>query len=1337
MQSKGFFAKRIIHLILTVSMILGPLPGNAQGLFLSTLPNPGAMVDKSSLFVPVLVKGLIIHPDKPLDLDLIVDSGNDSVDPAVISEESSRIAKYFLAAVTVPQDNLWVNLSPFEKDRVIEDELARTLLGRDMLAQDYLLKQLASSLLYPENGLGKDFWARIYKEAKERIGTTDIPVDTFNKVWILPEKAEVFEKGNAVYITKARLKVMLDSDRVAMKGSGSADVNDEKARIAKAVMREIIIPAIESEVNEGRNFATIRQVYHAAILAKWYREIIQNTLIGDVYLGKNRVEGVTSDEKSLKDKIYQRYLAAYSKGVFNYVKDDTDVYSGEMIARKYFSGGISDFAMKDIPLERTNDLAASAQPTGQDFKVAFKLAPPKTEILTKQELLRVKQEKTSTLLNIPGSVKGFDDTIEWLEQLRSRGIKVAVGSSSKNAQKVLGNLGILDKFLVVIDGNDIKKGFPSKKTPLFFAEVAKRIGISDPRKAVVVEDAVAGVRSAKEGGLGLVIGVAREHDEKALAEAGADRVVTDIRTINVDNEILAKYEAVIFDMDGVLSNTSQLHYETWKEAFDELLPAEIKVKMGEFSFEDYVRIMSGKTSYEELNDFLRVRGIDNIPAAVVSREQVSVVAGIKGDTVLKMLEVPGAVKGFDSTIRLIKELKVHGNRMAVGSASRSAKMVLKNLGLIDDFNMIVDGTMAKKNLIGPLGEVYVPKKGDFGYYSAVASLLGIDPSDCVVLEDAKDGVASAKAGGIGLVVGLARTATDVPLLMAAGADIVRADVNDLTQDEILRIFRSQAVVFDMDGVISDTTFLHNTAWKTTLNQALSELENVTAQSYPRYADEDYNTYANGVDSEVTVEKFLMSRGIILEKDASELSESNDSNPSSGRGQMLRAVKKGIFLSAAFKDVRKEVSRQLKEFEGPWNMALTQLQENGQASVANDLKRLLPKIMPRLVQGYLPSPIQHTGHVVNFAVRIGLAELKNGSIDPTGLKVLLVSALFHDSGLAEAASKVVESDIELVKDPVQKTRLIEEAIRGREDHMVISERYAYAILQNDKSITRFDLEKILDIIRHHDDMKIPALIRRLPGISDAERIAKSKIFLLKSDKSTNGSDWLKQLHWEADTLWMDCPEGIDVDRRRTASKGGKPKGVLSQFFFNVSLHRDAVKTFRDVFDRTSFNDYFFHQGLLYRSDKSFEIFEEYLKKAIIGLKNEIVEFDSKAGYNLLGSPDQVLRDQILEQFRTGKLLFSDKEIQLSDKKGFPIPVKIDKTLADLLNYSVDPSMNGGIDLQNIDVRRSQPVVNDQLDDTELRSVLTDGFNGFSPKIVNITPVINVMPLFGVSTADQAL
>ena len=93
------------------------------------------------------------------------------------------------------------------------------------------------------------------------------------------------------------------------------------------------------EVNEDKNFAQLRQVYNSLILATWYKKKIKDSILEQVYADKNKVAGVNIDDPQEKEKIYQRYLQAFKKGVYNYIKEEIDPLTQETIPRKYFSGG--------------------------------------------------------------------------------------------------------------------------------------------------------------------------------------------------------------------------------------------------------------------------------------------------------------------------------------------------------------------------------------------------------------------------------------------------------------------------------------------------------------------------------------------------------------------------------------------------------------------------------------------------------------------------------------------------------------------------------------------------------------------------------------------------------------------------------------------------------------------------------------------------------------------------------------------------------------------------------------------------------------------------------------
>ncbi|MFP4473887.1 MAG: hypothetical protein ACLFPX_08525 [Candidatus Omnitrophota bacterium] len=337
----------------------------AVGISQLNLPVPGTMVAPSDAFMPVTVKGVKFLPDHPLRLEFILYTGDSEPAEEALTEATRTLVKYFLASLTVPEKDMWVNLSPHEQDRIVPQKFGVTAMGRDVLAQDYVLKQLAASLLHPEKPLGKAFWSDIRKKAQEQLGITDIPVDIFSKVWILPSKAVVYEHGDAGFVVRADLKVMLEKDYLSLKKQQAAGAPAEAEKIAgsaelySSLMRDIILPAVEQEVNEGRHFAPLRQVYHSLILASWFKQRVREGFLGRVYVDQNKVRGVDVDDKRIKDQIYERYITAFKKGVYNFIREEVDPVSRQIIPRKYFSGGVefSNFSGIDGVLEVTRDSA--------------------------------------------------------------------------------------------------------------------------------------------------------------------------------------------------------------------------------------------------------------------------------------------------------------------------------------------------------------------------------------------------------------------------------------------------------------------------------------------------------------------------------------------------------------------------------------------------------------------------------------------------------------------------------------------------------------------------------------------------------------------------------------------------------------------------------------------------------------------------------------------------------------------------------------------------------------------------------------------------------------------
>ncbi|MBF0479215.1 MAG: hypothetical protein HQL26_06995 [Candidatus Omnitrophica bacterium] len=366
--SNSLFVRKLISIFLIFTFIFSSIniPQYAYAQTAPLMPVPGTMVGLTPPFNPPVLKGIKVYPDNPLRFDFILDNGfaliqNDPERPAGVEglqQEAKKLIKYFLASLTVPENDLWVNLSPYEKGRIVPKEFGQTEMGRDLLAQDYLLKQITASLMYPENEIGREFWDKIYKKlyssplrGEGRVRGLDIPIDTFNKVWIVPEKAVVFENGstgspwNAAYVVESKLKVMLESDYLAAsKNIASSFVGEgpRPSRIqesAKQIIREVIIPAIEKEVNTGKNFAQLRQVYNSLILAAWYKKKIKESLLSKIYVDKNKITGVNIDDPKAAEKIWAQYVESFKKGVYNYIKEEYDPNTQQIIPKKYFSGG--------------------------------------------------------------------------------------------------------------------------------------------------------------------------------------------------------------------------------------------------------------------------------------------------------------------------------------------------------------------------------------------------------------------------------------------------------------------------------------------------------------------------------------------------------------------------------------------------------------------------------------------------------------------------------------------------------------------------------------------------------------------------------------------------------------------------------------------------------------------------------------------------------------------------------------------------------------------------------------------------------------------------------------
>jgi len=239
---------------------------------------------------------------------------------------------------------------------------------------------------------------------------------------------------------------------------------------------------------------------------------------------------------------------------------------------------------------------------------------------------------------------------------------------------------------------------------------------------------------------------------------------------------LEKYDAFLFDLDGVLTATASVHAAAWKKTFDEYL----KKRSGQTgepfvpfdTSSDYKPYVDGKLRYDGVDSFLKSRGIDlpwGDPSDSPGVETVCGIGNRKNDMVSDAIESEG-VQVFDGSVALVRELRQAGIRTAVVSASRNCQAVLQKAGIEDLFEERVDGVVAAEmNLAGkPAPDTFLK----------AAELLGVEPSRAVVVEDAVSGVQAGRDGGFGLVIGVDRHG-DPDALRENGAHMVVGDLEEL------------------------------------------------------------------------------------------------------------------------------------------------------------------------------------------------------------------------------------------------------------------------------------------------------------------------------------------------------------------------------------------------------------------------------------------------------------------------------------------------------------------------------------------------------------------------------
>ena len=234
---------------------------------------------------------------------------------------------------------------------------------------------------------------------------------------------------------------------------------------------------------------------------------------------------------------------------------------------------------------------------------------------------------------------------------------------------------------------------------------------------------------------------------------------------------LTAYDAVLFDLDGVLTPTAEVHMHAWQTLFEELFATwDITPPYTE---RDYFEYLDGKKRYDGVASLLRSRDVEvpwGHPSDPLEADTVCGIGNRKNAVFERVLREEG-IAPYPGSLALLDELAAADTPVAVVSSSKNAEEVLRVAGIYDRFAVVMDGVIAERDHLAskPAPDVFVE----------AARMLGVEPARSAAVEDALSGVQSAVAGGFGLVVGVDR-GVGPQVLFDAGAHVVVSDLKEFT-----------------------------------------------------------------------------------------------------------------------------------------------------------------------------------------------------------------------------------------------------------------------------------------------------------------------------------------------------------------------------------------------------------------------------------------------------------------------------------------------------------------------------------------------------------------------------
>jgi DNA-binding MarR family transcriptional regulator len=363
---------------------------------------------------PPTLKSLIVHPNSSDNyFDFVLDSGESTFETETqLKPQAKELIDYFFLGITLPSEDLWVNLNSVRQNEVTSPRLALTDIGKVLLEADLRLKKDCCRFTDPRTKTGREYWNKLQQRLnKASLSSSQLPIG--NRFWIIPAEAAVEEDKGKVTIVKSKLKVCLEQEYLALQNNNVTLLTSQSERerqaqdIADFTMKEVVLPAIQHEVTYGKGYAKLRQVYNSLILAEYFKqkywggEGLYPRLVNRGY-----IQGLESNEPWSPEEFYNAYLKSAQEGEYRLTQTEYDPYLASMVQKYYFYGGILWTALYNIFVinEVTSETAISEQAILEDEAVSNGKCLVKLDTLNQESLPQGKPYNDIWLAQLPEGI---------------------------------------------------------------------------------------------------------------------------------------------------------------------------------------------------------------------------------------------------------------------------------------------------------------------------------------------------------------------------------------------------------------------------------------------------------------------------------------------------------------------------------------------------------------------------------------------------------------------------------------------------------------------------------------------------------------------------------------------------------------------------------------------------------------------------------------------------------------------------------------------------------------------------------------------------------------------